>query len=241
MTVTRTQLRVTTIHKSDDTLQEAALTAELTAPTCLLQCQMDDDQDNYSYHDLGGQRSNYTPIDNDSGDLRSQLVDNDCQDMVTQNRLLLEMPLENQAKWKAELRLEKEQMAAEWESMLADQDQWAAKRVEPSERSTVGPRPNIYTTVYPRSIWGGVKEQDQFLDSVRSNFDSGSHIFPRGWPNMSNTWSLFWTAGVLIRSNSWRDGDYRSFEISGRLICGVWTMHSGHRPLFSRDGQVLWS
>jgi hypothetical protein len=38
---TRTQLRVTDIHESEDTLQVVALTAERTTPTVLLEADID--------------------------------------------------------------------------------------------------------------------------------------------------------------------------------------------------------
>jgi len=110
---TRTQLRVTNIHESDDSLQAAASTAERTTPTILPEAKMDDDHD--LYDDLGGQRPKDIPIDNDSGDLRSQITDEDRLDVATQNRLMLEMLLINQAQWKAEQRLERERMVAERE------------------------------------------------------------------------------------------------------------------------------
>jgi hypothetical protein len=36
-----------------------------------------------------------SPMDNNSGDLHSQITDEECLDMATQNRLMLEMLLEN--------------------------------------------------------------------------------------------------------------------------------------------------
>jgi hypothetical protein len=111
--VTRTQLRVTDIHESDDTLHAAASTAECTTPTVLLEAEIHDDDD--LYDDLGGPRSKNSPIDNDCGNLRSQINDKDHLDMATQNLLMLEMLLENQAQWKAEQRLDRERMAAERE------------------------------------------------------------------------------------------------------------------------------
>jgi len=114
---TRTQLCVTDIHESDDTLQAAASTAERTALTVLPEAEFEDDDDLHDdlHDDLGGDRSNDCPIDNDSGDLRSKISDEDHLEVATQNRLMLEMRLENQAQWKAEQRSEWERMAAERE------------------------------------------------------------------------------------------------------------------------------
>jgi hypothetical protein len=128
---TRTQVRVTDIQESDDTLQAAASIAERTTPMVLPEAEMDDDDD--LYDDLGGQKSKDSPIDNDSGNLRSQIADEDRLDVATQTRLMLEMLLENQAQWKAEQRLEWERMAAKRERMAAEQDQWAAERAGRTE------------------------------------------------------------------------------------------------------------
>jgi hypothetical protein len=117
---TRSQLRVTDIHESNDTLQAAASTAERTTPMVLPEAEIDLDDD--LYDDLGVQRRKDSLIDNDSGDLRSQITDEDDLDVATQNRLMLEMQLENQAEWKAEQRLERERMAAERERIVAEQD-----------------------------------------------------------------------------------------------------------------------
>jgi len=75
MKSTRTQLHVTDICESDDTLHAAALTAERTTPMLLPEAKIDDD-DNID-DDLGGQwednlegqRHNDNPIDNDLGDI----------------------------------------------------------------------------------------------------------------------------------------------------------------------------
>jgi len=58
-------------------------------------------------------------IDNDSGDLCSQITEEDGLDVATQNRLMVEILLENQAQWKAEQRLQRERMAAKQEQMAA--------------------------------------------------------------------------------------------------------------------------
>jgi len=91
-------LRVTDIHEIDDTLQAAASTAKHTTPTLLPEASIDDDDD--IYHDLRRQRRKDSLINNNRGDLRSQITDQDRLDVATQNRLMLEMLLENQARWK---------------------------------------------------------------------------------------------------------------------------------------------
>jgi hypothetical protein len=103
--------------------------------------------------------------------------------MATQNRLMLEILLENQAQWKTKQTLEQERMAAERERIAAKRNQWAAERAECTEGSTVGARPNISEMVDPVRFCSGAKELDRFLDALRSNFNSHGHLFPRGGPD----------------------------------------------------------
>ena len=110
-------MRVADIHESDDTLQTAASRAERATPAVEPQAEIDNDHD--LHDDLGDQGDEDSPIDNDIGDLRSHITDEDCIDLATQNRLMLEMPLENQAQWKAEQKHERERMAAERDQMAA--------------------------------------------------------------------------------------------------------------------------
>jgi len=70
--LTRTQLRVTAIHESDDTLQAAGSTAERTTPTVFPAAEINHD-DNL-YDNLGGERNKDSPIENNSGDLHSQIM-----------------------------------------------------------------------------------------------------------------------------------------------------------------------
>jgi hypothetical protein len=109
---TRTQLRVTHIHDSDDTLQAPVSTAKRATQAVFPEAEIVNDNDLDHYEDLGGQRNKDNPIDNDIGDLRSQITDLDRLDVATQNRLMLEMVFENRAQWKTEQRLERERMAA---------------------------------------------------------------------------------------------------------------------------------
>ena len=106
--------------------------------------------------------------------------------MATENWLMLEMLLENQAQWKAEQRLKRDRLAAQWERMAAERDQWAAESAECTERSTIGSRPNIYKLVDPVRFCGGAKKLDRFLDALRSNFNSHGHIFPHCGPHQVN-------------------------------------------------------
>jgi len=74
---TRTQLHVTDIHERDDPLEAAASTTERATPTVLPEAEIDNDDDNDLYDDLGGQRNKDSLIDHDSCDLRSQITDKD--------------------------------------------------------------------------------------------------------------------------------------------------------------------
>jgi len=72
---TWTQLCVTDIHQSDDTLEAAASTAECTTPTVLHEDEIDYDNDlhNGLNNHPGGWRDEESQINNPSGDLRSQM------------------------------------------------------------------------------------------------------------------------------------------------------------------------
>jgi len=98
--------------------------------------------------------------------------------MVIQNRLMLEMLLVNQAQLKAEHSLTRERLAGKPERIAAERDQWAAKRANSTQQSTVGPRRNINRLVDPARFCGGAKELHRFLDALRSKFNSHGHLFP---------------------------------------------------------------
>jgi hypothetical protein len=112
---TRTQLRVTDMHDSNDTLQTAASLAERATSAVLPAAEIHDEDADDLYEDLGGQRNKDILIDNDIGDLRSHITDKDCLDVVTQNRLMLEILLENRTQGITEQSLERERMVAERE------------------------------------------------------------------------------------------------------------------------------
>jgi len=162
---TRTQLRVTDIHESDDTLQAAASTAKRTTPTVFPAAEIDNDDDDDLYDVLGGQWNRASPINNASGDHCAQVTDEDRLEVATQNLLMLEMLREKQAQWKAEQRFEWDQWAPTWERMAVEWDQWATERADPTEWSTVGTRPNSYMMVDPVWYCGSAKELDRFRDA----------------------------------------------------------------------------
>jgi hypothetical protein len=102
MMFTRISLHVTDIYESEDTLKAAASRAKCTTPMALLEVKIENDNNNDLYKDLGGQTDKDCPIDNNSGNLHSHLTDKYRLDVATENLLILEMLLENQAQWKAE-------------------------------------------------------------------------------------------------------------------------------------------
>jgi len=82
---------------------------------------IDDDDD--VNDDLRDQGDDDSPIEHDFGDHCSPLNDQDRLEVDTQNWLMLEMLLENQAQGKSEQTHEREWMAAEQECMAAEQDE----------------------------------------------------------------------------------------------------------------------
>jgi len=109
---------------------------------------------------------------------------------------MLEMLLDNQAQWKAELTHKRERMAANRERMAAEPDERAAERAQCAQRGIVGPRETIYMMVDPVRYCGSANELAPFLDTLHSNFNSHGHEFPRGGPDhvkypisLLNAWS----------------------------------------------------
>ena len=74
---------VTDIHESDDTMRAAASTAKSTTLTVLPEAEIDDEDHDDLYHSHAGHRNKDSPIDNDSGDLRSQIAYVDHLDVAT--------------------------------------------------------------------------------------------------------------------------------------------------------------
>jgi hypothetical protein len=227
-------LRVADIHDIDDTLQTAASIGERATPAVFPEAEIDDDND--LDDDLGDQCDEDSPIDYDIGDLCSQNTDEDRLDVATQNRLMLETLLENQAQGKAEQKLERERMVAERERMAAKREQWSPESAERTEQSITGPRPNIYMMVDPARYCGGAKELDRCLDALCSNFNSHGHLFPRGGPNHINyaislldAWSNH--QNPALRRTAMTDPS----GMGGRLICGIRPMPTRLLPLFTGD------
>jgi len=186
--LTQTQLCFTDIHENDDTLQPVALMAVLTAGSVLPEAKFDDDDDldDDFDQDIGGQGHKDSLIDNDIGELCSEITDEDRLDLATQTQWMLEMLLKHQALWKAEQKLEWEGKMAKREQMAAKCNQWAAehaKWAEHAEWSTAGQKTHIYKMVDPVRQYGGVKQLDWFPEALRSNFNSQGTQFPCGGPD----------------------------------------------------------
>jgi chemotaxis protein histidine kinase CheA len=102
-------------------------------------------------------------------DVISMITDDDNKEMIAQNRMLLKLLFEQQAEWKEE----RTQMLAEFD------------RSRPTERNETSEptKSKIFKMVDPVRYCCGAKELDKFLESLRSNFDSHKHLFPKGGPN----------------------------------------------------------
>ena len=137
------------IHDSDDTLQTAASIAELATPAVLPEAEIDDDD--VLNDDLGDQGAEDSQIDNEMGDLLSQITAEDHPDVATCNPPMLEMLLKNQTQKTAEQRHERKWIAVELERIAPVRDEWGAKSTERTERSNIGPRLNMYSMVDP--VW----------------------------------------------------------------------------------------
>jgi len=109
---------------------------------------------------------------------------------------MLEMLLENQAQCKAEQKLERESMPAEWEQMAAERYPWAA---EGAERSIRGQRQDIYKIV---NLYGTAAVRNSWTDIwtryVRISTPTASYSHPVH-PITSNTRSLTWTPGAITK------------------------------------------
>jgi hypothetical protein len=104
-----------------------------------------------------------------TNDILSMITDDDNKEMMAQNRMLLKLLFEQQADWKEERT-----------RMLAELDHsQPTERNETSEPTQL----KIFKMVDPVRYCGGAKELDKFLESLRSNFDSHKHLFPKGGPD----------------------------------------------------------
>jgi len=96
------------------------------------------------------------------------ITEEDQEEMLQQNRMLLKLLFQQQAEWKEE----RTQMLTELNlSRTID-------RPENPENLS-----KIFKMVDPLRYCSGAKEQDKILETLRSNFASHKHLFPRGDPD----------------------------------------------------------
>jgi len=94
-------------------VQTAEWIAQRATPAVLPKAEIDDEDD--LDDGCGYQRDEESPIDNDVGDFCSQITDEDCLDVATHNRLMLEMLLGSHGQWEVKHRHEPMRMVAERE------------------------------------------------------------------------------------------------------------------------------
>jgi hypothetical protein len=102
-------------------------------------------------------------------DVLSMITDDDNKEMMAQNRMLLKLLFEQQAEWKEE---------HTW--LLAQ-----LGRSRPTERNETSEptQSKIFKMVDPVRYCTGAKELNKFLESLRWNFDSHKHLFPKAGPD----------------------------------------------------------
>jgi len=125
------------------------------------------------------------------------ITDDDNKEMMAQKRMLLKLLFERQAEWK-------EQRTR----MLAVLD-----RSRPTERNETSEptQLKIFKMVDPVRYCGGAKEFDKFLESLRSNFDSHKHLFPKGGPDL-----VKYAISFLDTWNNHTDASQRQTENTDR-------------------------
>ena len=101
-------------------------------------------------------------------DILSNITEDDQQEMLEQNRMLLKLLFEQQAEWKEERT-----------RMLTELDR--SRTIDRPENP--GNQSKIFKMVDPLRYCGGAKELDKFLETLRSNFASHKHLFPRVNPD----------------------------------------------------------
>jgi len=185
MKFTPTEMQITGIYESDDTMQARPSTAERSTPEVWHVVKIDDDNvvDNDLDDDLGGQGYNDCLIDKDSANFPVPNTEQDRLQLATQNGLMVKMLLQHQDWWKAGYRRERERMTAEREWVAANRDHRAAKHSKHAKRCTIDPKTHIYKMVNPVGYCGSAKELDQVLDALHSNWNSHHPLFPCGGPD----------------------------------------------------------
>jgi hypothetical protein len=98
----------------------------------------------------------------------SKITEDDQKEMLEQNRMLLKLLFKQQAEWKEE----RTRMLTE-----LDRSRTIDRPGNPGNQS------KIFKMVDPLRYCGGAKKLDKFLETLRSNFASHKHLFPRGDPD----------------------------------------------------------
>jgi len=183
---TRVQVRTADDRENDETLQASASTSRATptdraTPIVLPEHEIDQDHD--EFHDENDDHPRPSPIggqENNPDDLMSSITDDDCVDMITQNRMMMKLPLEEQAEWREERKAERERIVAQRAQWEAEWERMAAER-RPTRESNNDP--TIFKMVDPERYSGGISEINNFLSVLRGSFKSHSHLFPHAGPN----------------------------------------------------------
>jgi len=101
-------------------------------------------------------------------DILSKITEDDEKEMLQQNRMLLELLFEQQAEWKKQRT-----------RMLSEHNR--SQAIDRPENP--GNQSKIFKMVDPSRYGGGAKELDKILETLRLNFASHKHLFPRGDPD----------------------------------------------------------
>jgi len=104
----------------------------------------------------------------DRDDILSKITEDDQKVMLEQNRMLLKLRLEQQTEWNEER-----------PRMLIELDRSRTINRPENTRN----QSKIFKIVDALWYCGGAKELDKFLETLRSNFASHMHLFPRGDPD----------------------------------------------------------
>jgi hypothetical protein len=101
-------------------------------------------------------------------DILSKITEDDQKEMLEQNRMLLKLLFEQQAEWKEERT-----------RMLTELD--CSRTIDRPENTRT--QSMIFKMVDPLWYCGAAKELDEFLETLRSNYASHKHLFPRADPD----------------------------------------------------------
>ena len=182
-TIQRSQLRVPNTYASIESLR-ASLSRIIPIPTgrvsVLPEDEInDDDPAETKVHEEARDPDDEEEDEDDStlpegednrgrDDILSMITEDDQKEMLEQNRMLLKLLFEQQAECKEERT-----------RMLTELDR--SRTIDRPENT--GNQSKIFKMVDPLPYCRGAKELDKFLETLRSNFASHKHLFPRGDPD----------------------------------------------------------